>query len=201
MTQAIEEISQDKRLTTEIVRLFPRQGEWREADYFRLPETNQKVELVKGLLIISPAPSDKHQKISSKLSYLFYTYLLKNNIGEVRYSPLDVRLWEDNIRQPDIAFMSNKHLDRITEELWGVPDLVVEILSKSTTETDKEGKFQEYERAGVLEYWIVDPFGKAIEVWTLDDGIYKKFGTWGIGEIAISKLLEGFEVSIDEIMM
>jgi len=66
MAQAVE-TSVIGQPTKEITRLFPKQGEWTEADYFRLPETNQKVELVKGVLIISPAPSDKHQKISSKL--------------------------------------------------------------------------------------------------------------------------------------
>ncbi|MEK7396005.1 MAG: Uma2 family endonuclease [Candidatus Poribacteria bacterium] len=81
-----------------------------------------------------------------------------------------------------------------------MPDLVMEILSKGTAKVDKEDKFQEYEKAGVLEYWIVDPFRKAIEVWTLGDGIYKKFGKWGIGETVKSKLLDGFEVRIDEVM-
>ena len=72
MSQAIENIAIGKP-TMEIVNLFPHQVKWTEADYFRLPETNQKVELVKGVLIISPAPSDKHQKISLKLSYSFYS--------------------------------------------------------------------------------------------------------------------------------
>ena len=97
--------------------------------------------------------------------------------------------------------MSNEHLDRITDECWGVPDLVVEILSKSTTETDKKDKFQEYERAGVLEYWIVNPFNQSVEIYALEHGNYSLFGKWGTGEIAKSKLLDGFEVSIDEIMI
>jgi Uma2 family endonuclease len=199
MSQILEK-TQEENFTIEILPLFPRQGKWTEVDYFRLPETNQKVELVKGVLIISPAPSDKHQKISLKLSYSFYSYLLKNNVGEVRYSPLDVRLWEDNIRQPDIAFMSKEHLDRITDECWGVPDLVVEILSPSNTETDKEDKFKEYQKAGVLEYWIVDPFNQSIEIFTLENGAYKLFGKWGLGETAKSKLLDGFGISVDDVL-
>ena len=201
MTQTIEKTSQDKRLTTEIARLFPRQGEWTESDYFRLPETNQIVELSEGRLIITPAPKPKHQKISLNLSFLFITYIRLQKSGELAYAPIDVRLWEGNVRQPDIAFMSNEHLDRITEELWGVPDLVVEILSEGTTKEDRINKFFEYLRAGVLEYWIVDPFKQSIEIYILENGVYELFGKWGIGEIARSKLLDGLEVSIDDLMV
>jgi len=201
MTQTIEKTSQDKRLTTEIARLFPRQGEWTESDYFRLPETNQIVELSEGRLIITPAPKPKHQKISLNLSFLFITYVRSQKSGELAYAPIDVRLWEGNVRQPDIAFMSNEHLDRITEELWGVPDLVVEILSEGTTKEDRINKFFEYLRAGVLEYWIVDPFKQSIEIYVLENGVYELLGKWGVGEIAKSKLLDGFEVSIDEVMV
>lgn len=200
MAQALE-TSIIGQPTKEIIRLFPKQGEWTEADYFRLPETNQKVELVKGMLIISPSPTPKHQKISLNLSFLFINYVRSHKLGELAYAPLDVRLWEDNIRQPDIAFMSNEHLDRITEELWGIPDLVVEILSKGTAKADKEEKFQEYEKAGVLEYWIVDPFKENIIIYTLENGYYESLGKWGHGETAKSKLLNGLEVNVDEIMV
>ncbi|MDQ1329138.1 MAG: hypothetical protein QG641_2427, partial [Candidatus Poribacteria bacterium] len=58
MTETIEEIRQEN-LTIEILRLFPRQGEWTEADYFRLPESNRIIELSEGRLIISPSPTPK----------------------------------------------------------------------------------------------------------------------------------------------
>lgn len=199
MTEAIEEIRQEN-LTIEILRLFPRQGEWTEADYFRLPESNRIIELSEGRIIISPSPTEQHQKISSKLHLLMGGFVLSKNLGEVRYSPLDVRLYEGVIREPDIIFMSNEHLDRITDK-WGVPDLVVEILSEGTASIDRGKKYREYQKAGVLEYWIVDPFTQSIEIFTLRNKSYKLFGKWSLGEIAKSKLLDGFEISIDEIMI
>ena len=209
MTQTIEEIRQEN-LTIDILRLFPRQGEWTEADYFRLPESNRIIELSEGRLIISPSPTEQHQKISSNLYFLLKIYIREKKLGEVRYSPLDVRLYEGVVREPDIIFMGNEHLDRITDK-WGVPDLVVEILSEGTAKVDREDKYLEYQRAGVLEYWIVDPFEQSIEIYTLEHGNYSLFGKWGTGEsvlpllggtrIAKSKLLDGFEVSIDEIMI
>jgi len=197
MTQTVE-ISEIGQPTIEIARLFPKQGEWTEADYFRLPETNRIVELSEGRLTITPSPTSQHQRILGRLHLLLGNYIYAKQLGEIVMSPMDTRLCEGKIRQPDIEFMSNEHLDRITEELWGIPDLVVEILSEGTAKTDKEEKYLEYQTAGVLEYWIVDPFKGSIEVYTLEKGAYKLFGKWGAGEIARSKLLDGFEVNIDE---
>jgi hypothetical protein len=66
MSQAIEK-SQEEKLTIEIARLFPRQGQWTEADYFRLPETNRIIELSEGRLIIIPSPTSQHQRIVFRL--------------------------------------------------------------------------------------------------------------------------------------
>ncbi|MGB9596831.1 MAG: Uma2 family endonuclease [Candidatus Poribacteria bacterium] len=200
MVQVVEEIKQKENLTYELLEIFPQQGRWTEEYYFRLPETSKKIELSKGRLIITPAPTPKHQRISSRLYLLIGNFVLSKNLGEVCYSPLDVKLYEGIIRQPDIAFMSKDHLDRITEKYWGVPDLVIEILSESTITEDRTNKFFEYLQAGVSEYWIVDPDAQTIEVYNLTKGAYVPYGKWGIGEIAKSKLLEGFEVKVDDIM-
>jgi len=199
VAQTIEELKAEGK-TLEILDLFPTQGKWTEEAYFSLPETNRIIELSEGRLIITPSPTDQHQKISFKLSLLTGNYVLSNNLGEARYSPLDVRLWPGTIRQPDIVYMSNTHKDRISEKYWGVPDLVMEILSESTEKQDRTEKFHEYEKAGVLEYWIVDPSEQNIEVFVLDQGTYKLLGKWGAGEVAQSKVLAGFEVKVDEIM-
>ena len=200
MARSIEEISPQENLI-ELLKLFPRQGEWTEADYFKLPETNRIIELSEGRLIITPSPTDQHQKISFKLSLLIGNHVLPNNLGEVRHAPMDVRLWEGKIRQPDVAFMSNEHLDRITEKMWGVPDFVIEILSEGTAKIDRGKKYREYQKAGVQEYWIVDPFKQSITIYTLESGTYKLFGVCGSGEIAKSKLLDGFEVSVDDVIL
>jgi len=186
--------------TIEIVSLFPNQGKWTEEDYFKLPETNRIIELSEGRLIITPSPTEQHQRISLNLSLLIATYVKLYKLGEIRYSPLDVRLYEGLIREPDIVFMSNEHKDRIAETYWGVPDLVMEIISENTVKEDRLTKFFEYLKAGISEYWIVDPFRQSIEVFALENGTYVTFGKWGVGETAKSKLLDGFDVSVDEIM-
>ncbi|MDQ1317155.1 MAG: hypothetical protein QG588_806 [Candidatus Poribacteria bacterium] len=199
MTQTIEEIKQEN-LTIEISRLFPRQGEWTEADYFRLPESNKIIELSEGRLIISPSPTEQHQEIVGNIFFMLRNYLLNYNIGKILMAPMDTRLKKGIIRQPDIVFMSNEHLNRNTNKRWGIPDLAIEVTSPGTKKEDRKDKYTEYEKAGIKEYWIIDPDKQTVEVFTLENGAYKIFGKCGPGEIAKSKLLDGFEVSIDEIM-
>jgi Uma2 family endonuclease len=199
MTQTIEEIRQEN-LTIEISRLFPRQGKWTEADYFRLPETNRIIELSEGRLIISPSPTTQHQMILGSLFSTLRTHVTSNKLGMIVISPMDVRLKKGIIRQPDIIFMSNEHLDRITNKRWGIPDLAIEVTSPGTKKEDRKDKYAEYEKAGIKEYWIVDPFKQNVEIYILEHGNYSLFGKWGTGEMAKSKLLDGFEISIDEIM-
>jgi Uma2 family endonuclease len=78
-------------------------------------------------------------------------------------APLPVCLGPGKFREPDLIFMSAAHKDRIGK-YWGVPDLAVEILSESNELHDRKIKRAEYELAGVLEYWIVDPEAQTVEV-------------------------------------
>jgi len=200
MSQAIKNSSIGQP-TYELVSLFPKQGEWTEEDYFRLPETNRIIELSEGRLIITPSPTEQHQIILGNLYSMLQAYVRTKKLGKVVLSPLDIRLWKGKIRQPDIVFMSNEHFDRTTEKIWGVPDLAVEILSEGTAKIDKEEKYLEYQKAGVFEYWIIDPFNKSIEVYILENGTYMALGKWGTGEIAKSKLLDGLEVRVDDVII
>jgi Uma2 family endonuclease len=209
MSQTLE-ISQKEKLTIEIARLFPRQGQWTEADYFRLPESNKIIELSEGRLIISPSPTEQHQEIVGNIFFMLRNYLSKYNIGKVLMAPMDTRLKKGIIRQPDIVFMSNEHLDRNTNKRWGIPDLAIEVTSPGTKKEDRKDKYIEYEKAGIKEYWILDPDKQTVEVFTLENATYKLFGKWKSGEsvlpllggtrIAKSKLLDGFEVSVDDVM-
>jgi hypothetical protein len=83
MPQTLE-ITQEEKLTTEISCLFPRQGKWTEADYFRLPESNKIVELSEGRLIISPSPTNQHQEILFKLALLVGNHVFSNNLDRNR---------------------------------------------------------------------------------------------------------------------
>jgi Uma2 family endonuclease len=191
-------VTEQKELAP-VAELFPPQGEWTEADYFALPDTSRYLELCDGRLIMPPHPTYSHQFALEELYVRLRAFVRDNALGEVHIAPLPVRLWPDKIREPDIFFIAKEHMDRIGEQACGVPDLVLEIISPGTREVDRGEKFSEYSRAGVLEYWIVDPEKRGIEVYILQGRVYELLLKAEPGEKAHSKLLSGFKVSVEDI--
>jgi Uma2 family endonuclease len=193
-------------LTTEIARLFPPQGQWTEADFLSLPETNHIVELSNGKVVMPDMPTTTHQRAVTKLLRLMSAHAEANDLGEVSVAPLRVRLWPGKIREPDIVFMLRQHDDRIGEEYWEPPDLVVEVISprtahsSGTEDSDRGEKFLEYAQAGVSEYWLVDPAGGTLEVYRLQRHAYRLAGRWGRGEVCRSEVMVGFAVAVDTVV-
>jgi len=166
----------EKEELAPVAELFPPQGQWTEADYFALPETNRLLELSEGRLIVHSPPTLGHQEALKHLFIRLNEFVEKNGLGVVELAPLPVRLWPGKIREPDIFFISREHLERLGEKVCGVPDLVVEITSPATRDADRREKFGEYAQAGVQEYWIVDPERKTIEVFVLRGRAFETFG-------------------------
>jgi Uma2 family endonuclease len=183
-----------------VAELFPPQGQWTERDYFALPETNRYVELSEGSLLMAPHPTRTHQMAVEELYVRMRAFVQQHGLGEVHVAPLPVRLWPGKIREPDIFFIANEHADRIGEQVCGVPDLVVEVLSAGTREVDRGEKFSEYAQAGVCEYWLVDPDACSIEVFVLRGRVYEVLGKYTAGQTARSELLAGFEVPVDHVV-
>ena len=194
------------RLTSQVALLYPCQGEWTEADYLALPETNRIVELSEGKLVVPEMPTDPHQFAVGELFAALCAFVRDHALGHVRVAPLPVRLWPGKFREPDIVFLSREHGDRRGEQFWGVPDLVVEVISprtehsSGTERVDRQEKYEEYARAGILEYWLVDPGGRVIEVYVLREEVYHLLGKWGLGEVARSEVLKGFEVPVAAVL-
>ena len=187
------------RLTTQIAQLWPPRGEWTEADYFALPDTNRFIELSEGELIMPPHPTETHQRVLDALYAAMRAFVRERSLGIIRFAPLPVRLWPGKIREPDILFVSHAHADRISEQVYGPPDLVVEVLSSGTRRLDRGEKFLEYARAGVDEYWLVDPKAQTIEVFVIEEDAYTLLGKFGPGEGVRSQVLAGLEVMVDEV--
>lgn len=185
--------------------LFPRQGQWAEADYLSLPDTNRIVELSNGKLVVPDLPTDPHQFAVGELFAIIREHVRKDGLGHVRVAPLRVRLWPGKFREPDVVFLSRAHEDRRGEEYWGVPDLAVEVLSprtersSGTEKTDRLEKFEEYAKAGIGEYWIVDLRERAVEVYVLREGVYRVLGRWGTGDVAVSDVVPGLSVSVSAV--
>lgn len=182
-----------------VAELYPPQGEWTETYYFALPDTNRYIELSEGRIIMPPHPTRSHQTALLELYVHLRAFVQERDLGEVQVAPLPVRLWSGKIREPDIFFLSQKHSDRAGEQVYGIPDLVVEVLSSGTEHVDRGEKLFEYARAGIEEYWLIDPEKQRIEVYVLKRGVYELEERYSSGEKACSHLLPGFEVGVDKI--
>ena len=126
-------------------------------DYVNTPE-DKRYELLDGELILSEAPSRNHQGSQVNIGSPLYVFVRSNGLGVVYFAPRDVVLTDTDVVQPDLMFISNERLHIDTErEVRGAPDLVVEILSPSTSGRDRTFKRALYAKHGVKEYWLVEP--------------------------------------------
>jgi len=141
-----------------------------EKDYQFLEE-GAPFQLINGDLVMSPSPLLLHQLIVGKLYILIGNFLQEINSGGLLVlSPMDVRLDEENIFQPDLLYISKERKSELVQDrISGAPDLIVEILSPSTAYYDLKQKKDFYERYGVKEYLIVDPVRRDAEVYSLID--------------------------------
>ena len=167
-------------------------------DYLLLPEQDRR-ELIEGDFHVVPSPKFKHQAISRNLGVEMWEFVRQNSLGIVLWAPMDVVLDQENVVQPDILFVSNDRRNIITDDnISGAPDLVIEILSPSTADRDRELKLGLYARFGVSEYWIVDPDERSVQVMKLGAGGYDSIERHESGTIS-STLLPGLAVSIGDI--
>lgn len=141
--------------------------------YVLFPDDGKRHEIIDGEHYMNPAQSIKHQSVSKHLQYQLYTKIELAGLGQFYSAPVDVQLSEFDVVQPDLVIVLNKNFRKITPtKIKVAPDLIVEILSPSTAENDQTLKKQLYERSGVSEYWIVDPFDQKVDQFVLVDGKY-----------------------------
>ncbi|WP_127579499.1 Uma2 family endonuclease [Paenibacillus koleovorans] len=121
------------------------------------PFIEGRYEIIEGVRYdLSPAPTVSHQKVIAQLHLAIYATCHTN--GTILFAPLDVYLDKDNSFQPDLVMVLHEREHIIKPaRIEGAPDLVVEILSPSTSSNDKIRKKRQYEKHKVSEYWIVDP--------------------------------------------
>lgn len=182
-----------------VAELFPAPGEWTEATYLALPDNNRLVELVDGNLEMIVMPTDAHQRIVGKLHFWLLTFLLKHPLGTLRLAPLRVRLWAGHFREPDLVFMPIAHADRIGNEYWGIPSLVIEVHSPGTLILDQRIKKEEYAQAGIAEYWMVDGTAQTVEVYVLRGAAYELLGRFAPGMRLASEQLPNLALDVSDI--
>jgi Uma2 family endonuclease len=177
------------------------------SDYLGWPD-DERWELISGVAYaMSPAPNTEHQRILMKLSGELYLHL-KGKPCEVFPAPFDVRLPKEKgdfnddiintVVQPDISVVCDpSKIDK--KGCKGAPDLVVEILSESTAGKDQGEKLELYEKHGVNEYWVVDPWSKIIVVHINTGSMFERPSSYTLGQTVEIKAIPGMKVHLNDL--
>jgi Uma2 family endonuclease len=143
---------------------------WNRAMLEALPDDGQRHEIIDGVHYVTPSPGLPHQYVAAMLYDALRHYIDREPIGWLFFSPSDIELAPDTIVQPDVMVFPRRN-DRLPRD-WasaGLPMLVVEVISPSSSSRDRILKRRRYQRAGIAEYWIADPEAQLVERWTPTD--------------------------------
>jgi Uma2 family endonuclease len=157
--------------------------------------------LIDGIAYMMSAPSTSHQRISMSLSRQLSTFLMGKQC-EVFAAPCDVCLnglgdEDDTVVQPDLLVVCDESkIDK--KRCNGAPDMTIEILSPSTSRRDLFLKLEKYEKAGVREYWVVDPDAKTVKVHILTNGQYVISSYESDDTVPVS-VLDGCSIELTEV--
>jgi Uma2 family endonuclease len=170
-------------------------------DWLEIPESAEcRYELLEGELHMSPTPLTRHQRISRNLGFLIETWVRRTGAGELFLAPTGVRLSDRDVVVPDLLVLSAAR-SALAERRFiaGAPDLMVEILSPGTVRRDLRDKRALYEKAGVREYWIVDPIAERVEQRVSSAGVLRLVGSCGRDEVLRAVTLPGLEIALAEV--
>ena len=177
--------------------------EWRA-----LPETKQKCEVVDGVLIMAPSPTDSHQLVAGEIFLQLAPFVKERDLGVVLQAPRDVLITREplRVRQPDLLFLSaaragvRRPSDLVGSSRIDAPiDLVVEVLSPSNTRRDIEERLADYESIGVPEAWIASFADRNIRVLRLTPDGWIEAANYSMGDVLRSDVLPGFDLAVDDV--
>lgn len=167
-------------------------------DYLAIPDDGRRHEIIDGEYYVNPAPNIKHQVVVMNLTERLSPHVRNYGLGRALSAPCDVLLGEHGIMQPDVLFVAAARISIITPDyVQGAPDLVVEVLS-SNRDYDERVKYQIYELAGVVEYWIIDPVVESAKVFRRSGN---KFAPVRVSDVITTPLLPGFQLRIADLFL
>ena len=182
-----------------------RKEQYTFADFIAWDE-DEHIEIIDGEAFMLATPSSDHQVISMEISRQLANFL-EGKRCKVYPAPFCVRLFEqdgdgpedvDTVVEPDISVVCDRSkIDK--RGCKGAPDLIIEILSPSTRRHDRLVKLNLYQRAGVREYWIVDPDNESVQVFMLDGGALKIHEDYGREDVAKVNVLDGCFIELSKV--
>lgn len=170
-------------------------------DYCLLSTDGKRHEIIDGEHFVTPSPLTPHQRLVTRLSYFLFAYLEAHPLGEVFVAPYDVVFSRYDVVEPDLVYISKERSDIITRKnVQGSPDLLVEVLSESTSDVDRTTKLKLFGRFDVQEYWIIDPEKPSAEVYRRGkEGLHLGANLQAADELS-SPLFPGFALPLSKLI-
>ncbi len=161
----------------------------------------QHAEYVDGEVIKDMSVTNKHDDLTIFLKALLVFFVQAKKLGKIHGEPYQMKMdFGDKVkgREPDIFFVKTENLDRISEQFFdGAADLVIEVISPESVTRDTVDKFEEYEAAGVKEYWIIDYRRRTAIFYGYDDNRKYKMLPLLADGIFESRIIEGLWIKTD----
>lgn len=182
-----------------------RERDWTEQEFLQLDQSQEPhfLEFTDGQIDFPGWPCWLHQSVCGEIASALHRFMRDKSLGDCLMGVCPIRLWSGRWACPDISWHSSERMARLPSrnDYYHGADGVMEVLSheQSWREWDSVRKRSDYARAGIPEYWIVDPESDAITILTLDDGAYRIHGEFNRGAIAVSATLPGFEINVNEL--
>ena len=171
----------------------------RRQAFYEWMDDDVKAEFINGEIVVHSPALHRHNSAVMFLSTLLNAFVSERDLGIVLVEKTLIELTR-NSYEPDICYFGPAKAATIKPDLlyYPAPDLVIEVLSKSTQKNDREIKFEDYATHGVAEYWIIDPTRQTIELFTLDADTeaYALVGLYRMGDMVSSRQLVGFTIPV-----
>ncbi len=157
---------------------------------------DEKAEFINGEVVIHSPVKLKNSQTSMHLAFLLQAFVSSKNLGMVGHEKLIIQMTRNDY-EPDVCFFRKEKADQFKPDqmLFPAPDFIAEIISKSTENTDRTIKYEDYASHGVTEYWIIDPEKEVIEQYILENEKYTLRQKSGDGSIK-STAINGFEIPV-----
>lgn len=147
----------------------PTQGNWTYADWERLPDDGNRYEIIEGALYVTTAPSFFHQWIISRIITRIGIPSEQSGAAYWVVAPIGVLMPGCDPVQPDFVVILKQNADIIRDRrIFGVPDLIVEVISPGSAAYDEGVKLEAYAHAGVPEYAVIEPATRKLRLYALD---------------------------------
>lgn len=173
-----------------------------QAEFRQLPEGPPDFEFEYGVLIPMPRPHGRHQDIVAALVRTLPVYVARNGLGRC-WVEIDVELSDTLTYVPDLVFLAAEHLRRYSNEdgkIHGVPDLVIEVVSRHNPGRDRVTKFNNYLAVGVPWYWLVDAESLVVEEYRVEAGRYVRTAAAETGQVFHPEVFPDLELNLRSLL-